>query len=92
MNQVLAYRANGTLLPRFPKTLNIGSGTVPAIADIVLDGRDEIVVCGDFWNGFSGFYSKCWVFDLGGPKHGRIQWGQFGGNASHTGWYRSRPP
>jgi MYXO-CTERM domain-containing protein len=79
------YGADGVSHPRFPKALKIGPGATPAIADIDLDGRNEIVVTGDFWDGSRGFFDKVWVFDLGGPAHGPVLWGQFMGNAQHTG-------
>ncbi|MGQ0571033.1 MAG: FG-GAP repeat domain-containing protein, partial [Armatimonadota bacterium] len=85
--EVRVYNANGTPHPRFPKALNLGHGTVPAIADIDRDRRNEIVICGAYWNGFSGFYDKCWAYDLGSGPHGRIEWGQFGGNGGHHGRY-----
>src|SRR5439155_1251243 len=51
---VLVFHANGTLLPGFPIHLaGLGSGAVPAIADIDLDGRNDIIVASDFWNGVS---------------------------------------
>jgi len=34
-------------------------------------------VVGSHWNGLPGWYDKVWVFDLGGPPSGPIQWGQF---------------
>jgi len=77
--EVRLYDRHGNLDGRFPKLLRIGSGAVPAIADIDLDGRNEIVVTGSFWNGYSGYYDKLWVYDLGGPPHGPVQWGQFMG-------------
>ncbi len=87
VGEVRVYHSDGTIHPHFPKTLNIGFGAVPAIADIDRDGRNDIVVCGSYWNGFSGFYDKCWAYDLGGGHHGKIEWGQFGGNAAHSGRY-----
>src|SRR5262249_1114374 len=65
---VLVFHANGTLVgPAFPKHLaGLGSGAVPAIADIDLDGRNDIVVTSDFWNGASGYYDKVWVYSIGG--------------------------
>lgn len=84
---VRVYNANGTPHPRFPKALNLGSGTVPAIADVDRDRRNEIIICGDYWNGFPGFYDKCWAYDLGNGPHGRIEWGQLGGNGGHHGRY-----
>jgi hypothetical protein len=87
---VLVFHANGTLLPGFPIHLaGLGAGAVPAIADIDLDGRNDIIVASDFWNGVSGYYDKVWAYDLGGPTpHGPIQWGQFMGGPKHDGLYR----
>src|SRR5439155_6628108 len=87
---VLVFHANGTLLPGFPIHLaGLGSGAVPAIADIDLDGRNDIIVASDFWSGVSGYYDKVWAYDLGGPTpHGPIQWGQFMGGPKHDGLYR----
>jgi hypothetical protein len=82
-----AYNTDGTNVPHFPKTLNLGFGAVPAIADLDRDGRNEIVACGDFWDGVRGYSDKCWAFDLKGTNYGRIEWGQFGGNAAHLGVY-----
>ncbi len=86
-NSALVFKRNGTLYPRFPKMLPLGSGAVPAIADIDGDGRNEIIVTSDFWDGTRGYRDKVWVYDLGGPLHGPVQWGQFMGNANHTGEY-----
>jgi hypothetical protein len=85
--EVRVYNRNGTLHPSFPKTQKIGFGAVPAIADLDLDGRNEIVVSGDFWNGVPGDYDRVWVFDLGGSAHGAIQWGQFMGGPKHQAYY-----
>lgn len=79
------YGRNGVSHPRFPRALSIGDGMAPAIADIDRDGRNEIVIAGDCWLGYSGYYDKVWVFDLGGPAHGPVLWGQFMGNEKHTG-------
>ncbi len=84
---VRVYHANGTMHPRFPKPLNIGFSSVPAIADIDRDRRNEIIIIGFYWNGFEGFYDKCWAYDLGGGPHGRIEWAQLGGTPAHTGRY-----
>ena len=84
---VRVYNRNGVLHPHFPKALKMGVGAVPAIADIDLDGHNEIIVSGDYWDAVEGFYDKVWVFDLGGPKHGSIEWGQFGGGPKHQGFY-----
>jgi uncharacterized repeat protein (TIGR01451 family) len=84
---VRVYNADGTSHPEFPITLTIGSGAVPAVADLDLDGRNEIIVTGNYWNGISGYYDKVWAYDLGGPQHGRVEWGQFGGGPRHRGYY-----
>ena len=57
---------------------------MPAVADIDLDGRNEIIVAEDVWNGlnFEGI-ATVWVYDLGGIDHGQIQWGELGGSARH---------
>ncbi len=79
-----AFDVNGNLEPRFPKPV---SGLSGAIADIDLDGRNEIIIPGDYWIGLPMFYDKVWVYDLGGPSHGKIEWGQFGGGPEHRGLY-----
>ncbi len=91
VGEVRAYKANGMPHPKFPKVLPIGFGAVPAIADIDLDGRNELVVCGAFWNGEPGYYDKCWAFDLKGSAYGGIEWGQYAGNSSHLGRYPVPP-
>lgn len=83
---LLAFRPDGTALPSFPKYLPIvGNGAVPAIADIDRDGRNEIIVTGDYWDGHSGYYDRVWVYDLGGPTHDPAVWGQFMGGPKHHG-------
>lgn len=84
---VRAYDRNGAMLPGFPKSLPIGKGAVPAIGDIDADGRNEIVITGSFWNGFTGQYDKVWAYDLGGSSHGPVQWGQLGGGPRHAGHF-----
>src|SRR5205807_1615143 len=83
LGQVHVFDRHGVPHARFPKTLPIGVPAAPAIADIDGDGRNEIVIAGNFLNGEQGFFDKVWVFDLGGPPHGPVLWGQFMGNAKH---------
>jgi hypothetical protein len=90
--EVRLYNRNGVLHSHFPKQLTIGSGGVPAIADVDLDGRNELVVLGSAWSGFNGLYDKVWLYDLHGSSYGGIEWGQFGGNARHTNHYGPLPP
>jgi hypothetical protein len=84
---VRVYDRTGTPLPGFPKELPLGSGAVPAIADLDLDGRNELVVAGNYWSGQNEFVPAVWVFDLGGSQYGEIAWGQFMHDAGHTGHY-----
>jgi hypothetical protein len=81
--EVRLYNRNGVLHPHFPKTIKIGFSSIPAIADIDLDGRNEIIITGHYWNGHIDFFDKLWVYDLGGGKHGKIEWGQLGGGPGH---------
>lgn len=81
----------GNLLPGFPKKLKIGDGAVPAIADIDLDGRNEIIITGDYWHGYPEYFNKVWVYDLGGLSHGKIEWGQLQGGPQHQGIYPAPP-
>ncbi len=85
---VLVYDRGGNLHPAFPKALPIGDGAVPAIADFDGDGRNELIVSGSAWNGVPGVFDKVWAYDLGGPTHGPILWGQFMADARHQGRYR----
>lgn len=83
--EVRAWRADGTTIAGFPKTLPIGSGGTPAIADIDLDGRNELLVVGSYWDGVSGTYPKLWAYDLHGPDYGPVAWGQFMHDPWHSG-------
>jgi VCBS repeat protein len=85
--EVRVYDRFGTPHPRFPKVLPIGGGAVPAIADLHRDGRNEIIVSGSFWNGFTGMYDKVWVYNLKGASYGPVLWGQFMGGPRHQGRY-----
>ncbi len=88
--EVRVYNRNGQLHPRFPKSLPIGDGAMPAIADLDLDGRNEIIVTGHYDDSeilVPGEYDTVWVYDLGGSAHGRVEWGQFGGGPRHHGSY-----
>ena len=79
--------ATATSIPASRSSFRSASGATPAIADIDLDGRNEIIVNGSFWNGFSGMYPKVWAYDLGGGTHGAVEWGQFMGGPRHQGRY-----
>jgi len=87
--KVWVFDRAGNVHPNFPKTLPIGEGAVPAIVDIDLDGRNEIIVTGTGWTGFVDLYDSVWVYDLGGSAHGAVHWGQFGGGPQHHHYYVS---
>ena len=92
-SQIRVYDKNGSLLAGFPKSVpQVGSGGVPAIADIDLDGRNELIVSGLNWQGVVDMLDRVWVYDLKGPgPYGPIPWGQFGGDSSHTSSYPLAP-
>jgi hypothetical protein len=84
--EIRAYNRTGAMLPNFPKRRQLGYGAVPAIADLDLDGRNEIIVTTDL--DWFGDYYKVWVYDLGGPSpHGAVQWSQLMGGPKHHGFY-----
>lgn len=88
---VRVYDSHGTSKTRFPKMIYAGHGAVPAIADFDSDSRNEIIVTGSYWNGAVGYFNKIWAYDLGGPKHGDIEWSQFGGGPKHRSAYPVAP-
>lgn len=70
----------------------IGFGAVPAIANIDKDRHNEIIITGEYWDGFTGSYDSIWVYDLNKGKdeitHSpNIEWGQFMHDAQHTGFH-----
>ena len=90
-SEVMVYNRYGVLHPRFPKSI-WGTG-VPAIADIDLDGRNEIIVSGDRTSdNTAGYHDRVYAYDLGGPAHGRIEWGQLMGGPKHQGVYAAASP
>lgn len=69
----------------------IGMGAVPAIADIDNDQHNEIIISGNYWDGFTGSYDAIWVYDLNKGNSSivhspNIEWGQFMHDAQHTGF------
>jgi subtilisin family serine protease len=84
-----AYNRNGVPLAGFPKPLDF-LGNAPAIADIDLDGHNELILTGISGTGYAGLQDSVWVYDLGGPTpHGPIEWGQFMGGPKHQGYYET---
>jgi hypothetical protein len=79
---IYVYSAKGEQQARF---LVPGDQATLAVADIDLDGRNEIIAATPFWQGIQlDRSSGIWVFDLGGPAHGPVQWGQNGGGRRNT--------
>lgn len=89
--KVYVYNSEGLLNPHFPKSLPIELGAVPAIADIDMDGRNELIVTSNYWDGYSGYKDKIWAYDLGGDKHGKVEWRQQGGGPQNWGAYPAPP-
>lgn len=87
-NGVNVYNHDGSLLVH--KDLPVAFFT-PAIADIDLDGRNEIICVTWTWNGRSEFLDSLWVYDLGNGPHGSIEWGQYGGSPQHRSVYPVPP-
>ena len=82
-SSVYVFNRNGVLHPHFPKDLPIGSGRVPAIADIDADGHNEIIFV-SAEDIIFGYHDAVWAYDLGGPNHGPVLWGQYLGNSRRT--------
>lgn len=83
---VRAYNRNGQLLKGFPKPITVNGDETIAIADLDLDGRNELVV-----NGTRCCYedNTVFVYDLKGPgPYGCIEWGQLGGGPKNQGVYK----
>jgi len=59
---------------------------MPAIADIDLDGRNEVIIVGDYV-GSAGVFPQIWAFDFGGDNHGEIEWGQMFSDERNSGKY-----
>ena len=91
-DQLRIYNRQAGIVEGGLKTLHLGPGAVPAIADIDLDDRNEIIVLSAADAPEPGFAEKLHVFDLGGGPHGAIEWGQFGGGPQHRGLYPAPPP
>lgn len=89
---VFAFDADGDRLPRFPKDLPIGGGGVPAIADVDLDGRNELVIKGSYTR--DGSSPSMWIYDLGAGStavgsNRRVEWGQFMNTSDHRSAYET---
>ena len=87
---VRAYDHLGQPLAGFPKRLPSDMGAAPAIADLDLDGRNDIIVSGSHIGPYMGHYDTIWAFDLEGPTgNAAIEWGQFMNDEKHSGFYKT---
>lgn len=68
---------------------DLGGGRAPAIADVDGDGRNEIVIGSDEWEGEAGWAPTVWLYDLGNGPHGPVEWAQFMSDAAHSGRYHA---
>jgi subtilisin family serine protease len=77
---------HGSPLAGFPVSLDTSTGMIPpAIADIDLDGRNDlVVVTTPDWGRRDGVFAYDWR--AAGP-YGAIEWGQHRGGAHHRGYY-----
>ena len=89
-NSALLYvfDSDGTPLADFPKPFDSTSGGVtPAIADIDLDGRNDVIVA---TAPLPGRRDGVFAYDLhGAGPYGPIEWGQYQGGADHRGYYET---
>jgi len=86
---VLVYSAKGTL--EFQMQLEIGAGGVPAMVDLLGNGRNDLLVTGDPWDGSVHQYPKVWAFDFhGAGPYGKVPWAQFGRNPEHHSCFPTR--
>jgi len=83
--RVYAFDAQGRTLAGFPKSTDgAWDFGMPAIADIDLDGRNEIIAVGQRLD-YVEQKPTVWVWDLGGGPDGPVQWGQHKGGPRHEG-------
>jgi hypothetical protein len=69
--------------------LGAGVGIMPAIADLDHNGRNQLIIVGNFLNTFTGYYPQVWAFDFSGQHYAKSGWNQMFGNAKNTGEYNS---
>lgn len=76
----------GNELPGFPKAVpSMTFGMTPAISDLDGDGRNELVVA---TTPIEGERDALFVYELDrSGTHGPIEWGQYMGDARHSGYY-----
>lgn len=89
---VRIYSDTGTLEPYNITVAYAGPGgsMTPVIADVDLDGKNEVLITGNFWNGNAGLYPQLWLFELPGGQDGKVEWGQMMSDESNSGEYNPR--
>jgi hypothetical protein len=85
LSNIFAISRGGVPIAGFPKQVYAGDGAAPAIADLDLNGRNDVIISGRDLLGLST-QDNVWVYELPGA-HGAIEWGQFQGDARHQGYY-----
>ena len=79
---VEVYSATGKL--ELQMQLEIGDGGVPAIADLLGNGRNDLLVVGSPWDGSVHQYPKVYALDFHGTgPYGKVPWAQFGRDPEH---------
>jgi hypothetical protein len=87
-NLMAVYRDDGTLVDVdvvIDYSGRYAGEIMPTIVDFDLDGRNEIVVAGNYWEGEFETVPQLWVFDLGGENHKQVEWGQMFGDERNSG-------
>lgn len=82
------YKSDGELEPKQIVVDYMGrdpAEVMPSIVDFDLDGRNEIIAVGEYWEGSGGYFPQIWAFDLIGDNYGPISWGQMFGDERNTG-------
>jgi len=80
---------DGSIKTGYPKYVTNYGGGATAIADIDRDGHNEILLLAGGSAPTPEGVDRVWAWDLGGPTHGKIEWGQFRGDEYRAGYYRT---
>ncbi len=79
---VEVYSATGKL--ELQMQLEIGWGGVPAMVDLLGNGRNDLLVVSSSWDGTQRQYPKVYALDFhGAGPYGKIPWPQFGRDPEH---------
>lgn len=83
---IRAVSRTGAVLSGFPKFVTARSAVL-AIADLDLNGRNDIIIAGSGNNASTSDAVWVYEFSTAGP-HGPVEWGQFRGDGRHQGYYQ----